>query len=653
MKKTLILLLSALAALQLVSCGDAIEIPDVNGSGNTPSEVDPVPPLAGDVVFTATAEDLADGSGPVWATGETIFLSDGASVQTLTNRASDGQVAEFPGKVTEGKTSFVAAYPAAEGVTFDGTTVTFDLPTTQTGACPSYKVAKASGTHLYFKSLVSEIQFSIGFEGATKVRFETTGAPITGTVTVDYSGEQPVATATENFVEVTGEFEKGKNYSFTALAGAFDSYSVTVYAGDAAKAHTGGGAVELKAGLAVALPAFEQDIPTYRITHLWLYGGTGPEYGGTKVIDLFTKPSYFNEEDGRGILALKDNYYQLKPDGTFVNYAGEDGRNWWFVYSGSVNPVNRKDLDLRKFYDLLPLSEGQYTIDGTTGEVTLTKADGTKTTATFVPAGTYTMPNTSKTVTIENQALKFTIQGSKDDWDHIYSDYDVIAARPRILFIEMEQLPDGFVVPAAAQTTDADFKYEPPVDPGTLFDWNSLPGSWNVYGGNSAPFGIWVLGGSGDDPAFVSPIDKSWDWNDSIWRESDNVLSIAVTSFTNTQATGTTNWWAGNDGKFWDYTWKSTGEDLSRFYNKIPKGKYEFTIDFATLTVTLGNGEQAKFLTPGTHEFVYGRTREIPDGCFGLAFHLMDPIPATAQRWTDVDRFVNAPLEYVIIFEKQ
>ena len=88
-------------------------------------------------------------------------------------------------------------------------------------------------------------------------------------------------------------------------------------------------------------------------------------------------------------------------------------------------------------------------------------------------------------------------------------------------------------------------------------------------------------------------------------------------------------------------------------YNKIPKGKYEFTLDFATLTVTLGNGEKAKFLTPGTHEFVYGRTREIPDGCFGLAFHLMDPIPATAQRWTDVDRFVNAPLEYVIIFEKQ
>ena len=69
------------------------------------------------------------------------------------------------------------------------------------------------------------------------------------------------------------------------------------------------------------------------------------------------------------------------------------------------------------------------------------------------------------------------------------------------------------------------------------------------------------------------------------------------------------------------------------------------------MTITLGNGNQAKFLTPGTHEFVYGKTWEVPDGCFALAFHLMDPIAATSQRWTDVDRFVNAPLEYVIMFE--
>ena len=645
MKKALILLVPALALL--ASCGDAIEIPDVSGSGNTPGEVNPDTPLSGDVVFTGTMEDLPDGSKAAWAGGDAILFSDGGTPQTLTNRSAAGPVAEFPGKVTAGKTAFVAVYPA-EGVAVEGTTVSFEIPTSQSAAGPAYKVAKASGTLLYFRTLVSEIQFSLGYEGVTKLRFQTTGEKIAGAVTVDYAGEDPVVSATEDFVEVTGPFEAGKTYSFSALPGTFEGFSVVAYSGDKETAHVSGGAVDLQKGLSVELPAFAQDIPTYRITNMWVCGGTGPEYGGVGVIDILTKPNYWNNEDGRGITALLDNYYQLKPDGTFVNYAGEDGRNWWFVYSGSVNPANGKDLDLRKFYDVLPLKDGRYTLDG--DQVTFTKADGSTTTATLVGPGSYQVPGTSKSVTITRQALAFTITGGKDDWNNIYKDYDKIAARPRALFIEMEALPDGFVVPAASQTTDADFEF---VDPGSAFDWNSLPGSWNVFGGKSSPFGIWVLGGSGDDPAFVSPIDKSWDWDDTIWKESDNGFVIAVTSMQGTTVTGTTNWWAGNDGAFWNYTWKKTGEDLSRFYNMIPKGKHEFTLDMKTMKVTYDNGREAKFLMPGVHAFAYGKTFEVRDNCFALAFHLMDPIPATSDRWTDVDRFVNAPLEYVIMFEKQ
>ena len=647
MKKALILLVPALALL--ASCGDAIEIPDVSGSGNTPGDVNPDVPLSGNVVFTATIEDLPDGSQAQWAQGESIFLSDGASVQTLTNRAAAGQVAEFPGKVTEGKTAFVAVYPAAEGVSIDGMTVSFEIPTTQTAAGPAFKVAKASGTQLYFRSLVSEVRFSVGYEGVTKVRFEAVGGNITGTVTADYAGETPSVSATENFVEVTGAFQPGETYTFSALPGSYEGFTVVAYSGDKATAHVGVGAVDLKKGLAVDLSALQQDIPTYRITNMWVVGGTGPEYGGAGVIDILTKTNYWNTEDGRGITALLDNYYQLRPDGAFVNYAGEDGRNWWFVYSGSVNPANGKDLDLRKFYDVLPLSEGRWALNG--DQVTFTRADGSTTTAKFVGPGTYEVPGTGgKSVTITRQALAFTITGGKDDWNNIYKDYDKIAARPRALFIEMEAMPDGFLVPAASQTTDADFEY---VEPGSSFDWASLPGNWNVFGGNSSPFGIWVLGGSGDDPAFVSPIDKSWDWDDTIWKESDNGFVIAVTSMAGTTVTGTTNWWAGNDGAFWNYTWKSTGEDLSRFYNMIPKGKHEFTLDMKTMTVTYDNGRVAKFLIPGVHSFAYGKTFEVRDNCFALAFHLMEPIPATSQRWTDVDRFVNAPLEYVIMFEKQ
>ena len=183
-------------------------------------------------------------------------------------------------------------------------------------------------------------------------------------------------------------------------------------------------------------------------------------------------------------------------------------------------------------------------------------------------------------------------------------------------------------------------------------DVSWLPGTWNVYGGNSSPFGLWVLGGSGSDPAFVSPIDKSWCWNDSIWKESDNELTITLTSFSGNIVGGTLNWTAGANGGFWDYIWKSTGEDLSRFYDKIPKGESAFTADVSAMTLTLSNGEKPRILMPGTHTFVYNKTREIPSGCFGLAFHNMDPIPATSDHYNDKDRFINAPIEYVMIFEK-
>ena len=469
---------------------------------------------------------------------------------------------------------------------------------------------------------------------------------------IDYSGDEPVVSAQSDEITVTGNFEKDATYSILVPAGAISGYSVVVYAGDQEKAHITGEGATLVAGLPAELPAFTADIPTYQIVKMQLWGGTGPEYDCSKVYNLFAKPGCFNQEDGRGILALQDNYLLFKDDGTFVNYAGVDGRNWWFVYSGEQNPENGKDVDLKAMFDLLPRAEGTYTSDGTT--ITFTKPDGTTSTATMLPAGSYDMPGTSpvKTVTLEKDALMFQIQGGKDNWNFPWQDYGVIACRPRALFMELEKMPDGFIVPEEARTFDADFEYIPPVDPGNMFDWDGFAAHWNVLGGNSSPYGIWVLGGSGDDPAFVSPIDKSWDWDDSIWKESDNGLVVKVSSKTDTEIKGTTNWWAGNDGGFWNYTWKATGEDLSKFYNKIPKGEKEFTLDLTTLTMTLANGEKAKFLTPGTHEFVYGKTIEVRDGCFGLAFHNMDPIDATSSRWTDIDRFVYAPLEYVILFEK-
>ena len=665
MKKTM---LFAAALLALASCTREIhvEIPD---GGVT---------LTARTEGSAASRTIVEGDTHVyWEPGDAIKVFVGAnSAQFTTDITASAATAPFTGTLEiAGGDDIWAVYPYSADAAFAEGAFTMALPAAQTARAGSFgkdlnlAIAHTTTSTLPFKNVTGGVKFSVSKTGITQVAFKGNNAePLAGSVKVslDANGNPAVAENLEPATEIslsapTGTtFQAGQYYYIVALPTELpNGYSLTLTYEDGHKTVVRSDtAVEIKRSrfgtlTNVDLKA-ETPVPTFRITHLWLWGGTGPEYGGTKVIDLLSKPDYFNQEDNRGVTALNDNYYQIGADGSFVNYAGVDGRNWWFVYSGSVNPVDHKDIDLRKFYDVLPLSTGQFAIDGS--DVTLTKADGTTVQATLVGPGTYEMPNTNpvKSVTIETQALKFTISGGATSWDQsiMYTDYHAIAGNPKVLFVELEQLPDDFIVPQASRTTDADFKYEPPVEPEVPFDWTTIPGNWNVYGGNSAPYGFWVLGGSGDDPAFMCPIEKSWDWDDTIWKESDNVLAISVTSFAGTSASGTTNWWAGNDGAFWNYTWKKTGEDLSRFYNKIPKGTVAFTLDIVNQTVTWENGATAQVLLPGDHEFVYGKTLTVPANCFALWFHLMDPIAPTADRWTDVDRFINAPLEYVIIFQK-
>ncbi len=651
-------------------------------------------------VFRAAVEQPADAETKVFVNEDLQLRWTADDRVSMFNKNTSNQQYRFKGETGDGEGEFekvdgdgtgasipyvISVYPYAEATAITaGGALSVTLPAQQAYAPHSFGLgantmaALSTDENLQFKNLGGYLKVSLygaGVQVSSLTLQGNKGEKIAGKATVSMTAEglPSVSMDADATTAITLTFAEPVTLGATEAESTdfwFVVPPVTFSEGFTVSVATSDGSFEKSTSKELAITrnhlfkmapvevdAQPAEAMTFRISHLWLWGGTGPQYGGTKVIDLLAKPDYFNKEDGRGVTALSDNYYVLQPDGNFVNYAGEDGRNWWFVYSGSVNPQNGKDLDLRKFYDVLPLSGGSFAMDGTT--VTFTKADGSTTQATLVGPGTYDMPGTDpvKSVTIESQALMFTITGGVESWDSsiMYTDYHAIAGNPKLLFIEMDLLPSGFVVPEAAQTTDADFEYAP-----EEFDFTTLPGKWNVYGGNKAPFGIWVLGGSGSDPSFVSPIDKSWDWDDSIWRESDNGLTIKVTSFSTTGASGTTNWWSGDDGQFWNYTWKNTSEsmaafygtDLSNFYDQIPKGEKEFTADFTTMTVTLGNGHQAQFLTPGVHKFVYDRSLEIPADCFGLWFHLQEPAPANEYQWKDVDRFLLTPLEYVIIFEK-
>ncbi len=100
-------------------------------------------------------------------------------------------------------------------------------------------------------------------------------------------------------------------------------------------------------------------------------------------------------------------------------------------------------------------------------------------TGQWVEPGTYPLPGTKPelSVTTENIAIMFQIKGGKDNWTYMWDDYGVMALRPRALFIELEKMPDGFLTPEESKTTDAEFEYVPPVDPGTQFDFASFEGN--------------------------------------------------------------------------------------------------------------------------------------------------------------------------------
>lgn len=646
-------MIPVLAALLAGACAQPLEIPDVPAPGpdDGPAVVDPEPVFGGDVVFSASIAALPDGEQPVWKEGDAILLSDGTSVQRLVNAKPDGVLASFPARIREKADRVIAVSPAAEGLAPTLSGVTVPVPAVQSAAAPApaCRVAVSRDKQLYFKDIFATLMLSVSFEGVTKLVFHSDDAAAGCDVAFDGDSFTAVPAGSCPDFELAGPFAKDEKYALRLAPGRLAHYIVSAYIGDEKVSETDGKNLELVPGGVVEVAGVEPAATIYRITNLWVWGGTGPEFGCTKVYDLLNnadKAACFDPSDGRGVNALRDNYFELAPDGTFRNWAGEDGRNWWFVFS-----AGGRTLDLKGFYDLVPRAEGTYSLQG--DAMTLTKPDGTAATGRVMPAGTYPLPGTTPalSVTTTHPGLMFTITGGKDYWSGPATDYDVFACHPRAMLFELEEMPVGFRVPSESRTVDADFEYIEPVPVG--FDFDTLPGTWTVYGGNSAPFGLFVLGGSGNDPAFVSPIDKSWDWNDNIWYECDNELTFTVGGKTAAEMTGTTEWTGGANGKFWDYVWKKTGEDLSRFYDKIPKGVSNYSLNLSTLSITLGNGEQAKFLSPGSHEFAYGKIVSVPDGCFALAFHLGEPIAATAERWTDVDRFVNAPLEYVMIFERK
>ncbi len=189
----------------------------------------------------------------------------------------------------------------------------------------------------------------------------------------------------------------------------------------------------------VKVVSFQETIVgTYNITDLVVFGGTGPEYGGSAVVPMMNKPWLWSDTDGPG--AELDNTLTFELEGItedgntygkIINDEGDDGLYANFNYIGSP------ETDVNHFYRKIPTGEGKWLRNYATGEVVFTFADGTTASGSLIGPGTEDLGN-GKSKTTAASALVFSLKGT-DDWDNIYSDYDKFVKRPRKFWVDIEK----------------------------------------------------------------------------------------------------------------------------------------------------------------------------------------------------------------------
>ena len=228
----------------------------------------------------------------------------------------------------------------------------------------------------------------------------------------------------------------------------------------------------------------------FKIKTMWVYGGTGAEYGGAGWVDIYNKPWWFDQASGHSITAELDNYLEFtltdlleggnKLTGKCVNWAGVDGKNWSCYFHNSQ--INGGDpTDGNALYRHIPIGESTWVRDLTVtpNTVTFTDAWGNVTVVEiyepiyeFVPgyndsnaaANTRTFPRT------EGDDLTFhaKVTAGKDNWNTIYNEIDKVYDRPRDFFVDVDRVDE---IPAEAKT------YEKPYEPASPYP-ESIAGTY-------------------------------------------------------------------------------------------------------------------------------------------------------------------------------
>lgn len=471
--------------------------------------------------------------------------------------------------------------------------------------------------------LVSGVFYSV--EGNKETYdVEAAGGKVEFTVATNAAFEVKTGAEWITYAQTKAVEEKVLGFDVAANEGEAREAAVEIVSGDITLGFT-----VAQAGGYVPAPE-ESLVGAYKIQKFWVYGGTGPEYGGAGWVDLHNKTWWFDETTGHGIKAELDNYIEFtltefnaegtQSTGKCVNWAGADGKNWDCWFYNNLNPSTGEyrnpdaPLDASNFYRQIPIGEStwvrDYTVEPNT--VTFTDAEGRKTVLEILEPGYQFVPgsndknasaNTRTFPRTEGDDLTFhaSVKGT-DNWNKSYTEIDKIFYRPRDFFIDVDKVD---AVPEGSKTTEAKWVPEFPdaEEPATL------AGTYKFRDGKT-------VGGKDGSITAKGLIEQYGGWDPvkaSINSMKDDKYTFAATGTdANGNETGTVTFDKGADGLTWDYklldNMNGNAEyDGTDMYCIISiDGTTTYVYDATAGTVTLstdGREYVVDFLTPGTYKY--------------------------------------------------
>ena len=449
------------------------------------------------------------------------------------------------------------------------------------------------------------------------------------------------------YVETKAVEEKTLEFEVAANEGEARTAKVTVTSGN----------VELSFTVAQAAAAEEEEfvetlVGAYKVQKLWVYGGTGPSYGGAGWVDLHNKTWWFDETTGHGIKAELDNYLEFtftsvnadktQSTGTCVNWAGKDGKNWdtWFYNNKKSDGTERNPeapKDGSNFYRQIPIGTSTWVRDYTVtpNTVTFTDADGKTTVLEILEPGyefttdkygdSNAAANKCEFPRTKGDDLTFhaKLTGWKEIWPARYSELDKVFDCPREFFIDVDKVEE---IPAESKTTEA--KYTP------TFPEEEEPEAVTTLAGTFKYSTDFTVGGKDGAITVKGLTDQYATWEPAASKvklmKNDLYTFTPTGTDANGNETGTVKFDDGGDGT-WDFSvYDNTNNnkmyDATELYCFIAQDNtttYVYDATAGTITFTTRGQEfVVDYLVPGTYTYSTKDVTVPTSATFGLHYDM-------------------------------